>query len=340
MHYRAAMKAILSLGSMLILAGCTADLGGGAGGGGGGGGPDAGPGGGGGADAAVCDQVEPIQIIPPQPPDLLLVVDKSGSMGEKLGNGQAKWTVMQQALIGIVNQYGDGIDFGLMTFPSDDKCGPGALRAPVAAGNGVAISAALLTTSPDGGTPTDTTIQAAMSYFQSIPANPNGRFVLLATDGQPNCGDPNDSSVPTVTQSIAAIGALAGAGVKTFVLGFGDAVVSDPTTLQSMAQAGQTGMYYAATSPAQLDAALDAIAGQISVPPCTIGLVTTPGDPAKLGVFFDGTAVPRSPSHANGWDYDAGANSVTLYGDACSQLQSGSVGEVRVDYGCGGPLVL
>ncbi len=134
-----------------------------------------------------------------------------------------------------------------------------------------------------------------MSYYQSIPTNPNGRFVLLATDGQPNCGDPNDSSVPTVTQSIAAIGALAGAGVKTFVLGFGDAVVSDPTTLQAMAQAGQTGMYYAATSPAQLDAALDAIAGQISVPPCTIGLVTTPDDPAKLGVFFDGTAVPRSP---------------------------------------------
>lgn len=335
------MQRIAVLVASLFVGACTASIGDGSGGGGGGAGPDAGPGGGGNLPPdAACDQVTPIEIIPPSPPDLLLVVDKSGSMGQNLSTGQQKWAVMRSALTQIVTGYGDRINFGLATYPSDDTCGPGSILSQVAPGSGAAISAALLATVPEGGTPTHTTMDAARTYYLSAPANPNGRFALLATDGQPNCGDPNDPSVPTVNESVAAITQLAAAGVKTYVLGFGDAVNADPTTLSHMATAGQTGGYYAANSPAQLATALDAIAGQISVPPCTIGLDGAPDDPSKLGVSFDGVAVPRSPSHTDGWDYDAATNSITLYGDACDDLQGGGVGQVEVDYGCGGPIVL
>jgi Mg-chelatase subunit ChlD len=339
-------RMVVIFGSLAVscaLSACTANVGDGAGGGGGGGGgPDGGPGGGGQglADAAACDQVTPIEIEEPAPPDLLLVVDKSGSMGDQLQNGQQKWSVMRGALTSIVSDYDDRINFGLSTFPSDDECGPGTIRSPIAPGSALAISGLLAITSPEGGTPTHTTMDAALAYYQGAPVNPNGRYALLATDGQPNCGDPNDPLVPTVSESVTAVGTLAAAGVKTYVLGFGDAVVSDPTTLQLMAQAGGTGNYFAATSPAQLSAALDAIADQISLPSCTIGLLSTPPDPSKLAVAFDGAPVPRSPSHADGWDYDPATNSVTLYGSACDQLQSGGVDNVEVDYGCGGPEVL
>ncbi|RMH44875.1 MAG: VWA domain-containing protein [Deltaproteobacteria bacterium] len=311
------------------------------------GGADAGAGGGGGGgggdefvDAAVCDQVEPIEITAVPPPDLLLVVDKSGSMEEPLGTGQQKWQVMRGALIDLVTAYDSGINFGLALYPDDDTCAPGSVRSAIAPQNSSAITTALNATRPDGGTPTHTTLQAALAYYNSIPVNPQGRYVLLATDGQPNCKNIADPTDPAINESIQAITALRNAGIPTYVLGFGDGINSDPTTLQAMANAGGTLTYYAANSPAELQAALDAIAGEINVPSCTFALEEVPEDVGELGVYFDDVPVPRNPSHADGWDYDPATNSITFYGATCDQLQSGSVGEVRVDYGCGGgPIV-
>ncbi len=305
------------------------------------GGADAG--GGNGADAGAdpaCSQVEPIAITEALPPDVLLVVDKSGSMEDPLSNGQQKWSVMRTALTQVVTQYQTGINFGLMLFPHGDACTPGNVLSAVASGNSTAISSALNSTSPLGGTPTDTTLTAALAYYQGNPVNADGRYVLLATDGEPNCGNGQDSSIPTITESIAAVAALRNAGIPTYVLGFGDAINNDPTTLQAMAAAGGTGQFYAANSPAQLNAALDAIAGEIGVASCTFILQQTPADVDKLGVFIDNNAVPRDVSHGTGWDYDPVTNSITFYGSSCDILETGMADEVRVEFGCGGPEVL
>lgn len=292
--------------------------------------PDGGP---------ACEQSTPITIEEAQPPDLLLVVDKSGSMADPLGTGEQKWAVMRTALVQVVNSYAAGINFGLVLYPLGDECAAGIVAAGVAPSNAGAISGALTLTFPVGGTPTHTTMQGAHAYYNSIPVNPGGRYVLLATDGEPNCGNPADLLAPTVTESIAAIQALHAAGIPTFVLGFGDAINANPATLQAMAMAGGTGNYYAANSPAELAAALDAIADAVELPPCSFTLDEVPADPSKLGVSFDDTPVPRDPSHAGGWDYDPATNSITFYGAACQQIQSGGVGSVNVDYGCGGPIV-
>ncbi len=304
------------------------------------GGVDGGAGGGGGnnefIDAAVCDQVEPVQISEVPPPDLMLVVDKSGSMAEPLGTGEQKWQVMRNALTTVVAQYETGINFGLMLFPADDTCAAGNVLTGIAPLNSAAISASLNSTVPNGGTPTHTTMQDALAYYTGIPVNPQGRYVLLATDGQPNCRDIADPTSPTITESIAAIQNLNANGILTFVLGFGDGINSDPGTLQAMATAGGTMDYYAANSPAELQAALEAIAGEINVQSCTFVLEEIPEDVDELGVFFDDVAVPRNPSHTDGWDYDPATNSITFYGPSCDALRGGAVGEVRVDYGCGG----
>lgn len=338
---RTAALASLLLTIGLPLAGCDSIIGGGEITGG----SDGGAGGDdddefGDSDAAICDQVAPVEITEVPPPDLLLVVDKSGSMAEPLGTGDQKWATMRNALNTVVTTYQDGIRFGLMLYPIDNVCGAGAVLSGIAPTNAAAISTVLNLTSPEGGTPTHTTMTAALQYYNGLPVNPQGRYVLLATDGQPNCANLDDPNIPTITESIAAIQAARGAGINTFVLGFGDGVNSDPATLQAMADAGGTGMFYAANSPAELQAALDAIAGSISVPDCTFALDTVPADPDRLGVYLDDAQVPRSPSHADGWDYDPATNSITLYGSTCDDLQSGAVSTVRVDYGCGGPVVL
>jgi hypothetical protein len=49
--------------------------------------------------------------------------------------------------------------------------------------------------------------------------------------------------------------------------------------------------------------------------------------------------VPRTPSHADGWDYFPDGDTITFFGAACTELQSGSVAEVKVLYGCPGPVV-
>jgi Mg-chelatase subunit ChlD len=274
------------------------------------------------------------------PPDLLLVVDKSGSMRDPLATGENKWNTMRGAINQVVADYETGINFGLMTYPSDDQCATGQVRADIGA-NATSISGVLNSTFANGGTPTHHTLAVALNYYQGVAVNPEGRYVLLATDGLPNCDNLVDPLQPTVTQSIAAIQNLSNAGISTFVLGFGGAINNDPTTLQAMAAAGGTGNYYPANSPAELQAALDAIAGEVGVAACTFNLNETPDDPGELSVSFDTNDIPRDVSHNNGWDYDAATNSITMYGDACDQIQAGNVGEVQVDYGCGGgPVVI
>jgi Mg-chelatase subunit ChlD len=290
-------------------------------------------------DAEICDEVTPIEITGVPPPDLLMVVDKSGSMAETLGTGEVKWAVMRTALTSIVTEYEGGINFGLLLFPFGSQCTAGIVSSQMGAAS-TEISTTLTFTIPDGGTPTHTTLQTALQYYNGIPENLQGRYVLLATDGQPNCRDMIDPNVPTVNETITAINNLRSANILTYVLGFGDAVNNDPTTLQAMAEAGGTGNYYACNSPAELQAALDDIAGSLEVPPCTFDLGVVPEDPDKIAVFFDDVAVPRDPAHQNGWDYDPVTNQITIYGMDCDRLQSGSVTEVRVDYGCGGPIVL
>jgi len=303
---------------------------------GGGSGSGGGPGTGGPVEEPSCDEVTPITIEPAQPPDMLLVVDKSGSMNDDLQTGGRKWPVMRGALSRLVADFEAGINFGLTLYPTGSECTLGNVLVSPAAGAAGVINAALLVTVPEGGTPTDTTLAGALDYYRRVPANPGGRFVLLATDGQPNCGGRN-SDEETVDESVAAIADLLSEGITTYVLGFGDGVAND--TLQRMATAGGTGSFFAANSPAELETALAAIADELVLPSCTLTLTEVPDDDQRLAVFFDDVAIPRSPGLEDGWEYDAGANAITLYGSACETLQSGAVDQVRVDYGCSGPVV-
>lgn len=294
----------------------------------------------GGADAGedivgnpACQQREPIELGTGAPPDLLLVVDKSGSMDDPLASGQQKWTVMRDALMTVVGQYQSNINFGLMLFPQGQECAAGNMYADIAPENGQAIYTSLNQTFPNGGTPTHTTLEGARSYFQSR-TGADQRYVLLATDGEPNCGDPVDFEEPTVQESLTAISALSSDGISTFVLGFGGTINTYPEVLEQMAQAGNTGDYFAANSPDELATALDAIASEVGVPSCTFRLDQTVDDPSRMTVFADNVEIPSDPGRQMGWAYDDTNNTITLYGNACDSVRDGSTGEVRIEFGC------
>ncbi|MGE0792064.1 MAG: hypothetical protein AB7S26_40700 [Sandaracinaceae bacterium] len=291
------------------------------------------------------------------PPDMLLVVDISGSMCSPLIDSfppsmETKMAIMRNAVNRLVSTWDGRINFGLMFFPSDDMCGAGTIRNAIAPRNASAIMSTLGGLSVDlfgcalqnpGATPTAPSIDAARTYYGTIPVNPVGRFVLLATDGLPNCGpmQPDGSTGETVPETVAAIQALSSAGVPTYVLGLGDSFGGTGTSaLNMMATAGGTSRPYPARSAAELDAALATIAAAVIPPSCTVEVTGATRDPMLFQVRFDGgPLIPRNMSHTSGWDYDPATNTITFYGADCTAVQSGSVMSVDVDFGCPGPLI-
>jgi hypothetical protein len=315
-------------------------------------GTDAGP-----AIDAGCDLTTPVATtIVGDPPDMLLTVDISGSMCSPLVDSLppsmiSKLSIMRDALDGLVGAYEARINFGLMLFPSDDMCAPGTVENEIAPRNAAPIRGTLAGLSVGifdcplahpGATPTHTTLDAAGSYLASVPENPIGRYVLLATDGLPNCGPelPDGGTEETVDETVAAIEALRAAGIQTYVLGFGADLSGGTDALNRMAAAGGTGTPYSARSATELERALDTIAAEVVPPSCTVELDGPERDPRLFQVRFDGgPLIPRDESRARGWDYDPSTNTITFYGPECDRVRSGDVGSIDVDFGCPGPLI-
>lgn len=305
-----------------------------------------------GFDAQICGaQTEEIEIINlGDPPDLLIVLDRSGSMMLAPGinpMGTSKWQIMKESLQAVLDARDSNIRFGLTVFPTDDACGvdPGA-RVEIALNNGSAIVQYLNSTSPNGNTPAQFALQEALAYYGTIAPNPEGQYVLFATDGIPNCGgDPPNVDIDSNAETVQAVEDLAAAGIHTFVLGFGGLFGLDSQVLNDAAQAGLEPKpngppyFYHADDSATLQSALDTIAGGIITPSCSFELTSLPPEAEDVAVYFDGVAVPRSPGHNDGWDYHPDASTITFFGSYCDALQSGQVQDVDFIFGCPGPVV-
>ncbi len=317
-------------------------------------GVDGGGGTNGGADAGSCGaQQENIEIINlGPPPDMLIVLDRSGSMLEAATLfppfGPSKWSIMKNALQGITEDYDQKIRFGMSVFPTDNACGvaPGAAVGIAIDNAGPIASAMAVAPSNEALTPAHLALTEALAIYESIPVNPDGRFVLFATDGIPNCGgNPPSNEVATNAETLAAVENLADAGIKTFVLGFGQIFGLDTQLLNDAALAGGVPKpggpphYYQASNATELEQALNEIAGGIIVPSCSFALTEEPSDPDLVTVTMDGTAVPRDASHQDGWDYYPDSSTITFFGGYCSMIEVGSSSEVEFLYGCAGPVI-
>lgn len=294
-------------------------------------------------DAPICDEVE-IEA-GSIPPNLLLVVDKSGSMRDDTCavGCNAKIADAKMALTFLLDE-GDGeIRFGWMQFPSDSSCGPGVVGVPCGDDTVATIKSRVSFLSASGGTPTGESLEAANSY-QGLHDESRANFVVLLTDGLPTCpaGSGHTVTEQDKTRALNAVTALYQGGIDTFVIGLGEELndSGDPQLLNDMAVAGGRARagadkYYKANSLNELQTALQDIGGMVIG--CNLSLSVIPEEPNFLWVYFDGVPVPRDRNHINGFDYDATRNQINFYGPACDQLRSGQVGKVDVKMGCAPP---
>jgi hypothetical protein len=166
--------------------------------------------------------------------------------------------------------------------------------------------------------------------------------------GPPNCCDPSTGAGTNLdcldaTPTVAAVQAIAKAGVPVYVIGVPQ---SEPyaALLDELAVAGGTArgsepQYYAAgsTDPSALLTALKKIAAQITGT-CKLALDKAPPDPTLVNVFFDGAPLPQTGP--DGWTltttHDDGGSetTVTVLGASCQKILDGDVLDVRVVAGC------
>src|SRR5690606_16124683 len=97
-----------------------------------------------------CTATSPVgATIIGDPPDMLLIVDVSGSMCSPLfgvggpGGFVTKLAIMKDALDTLVTSKEARINFGLMLYPQGGACGPGVVRNDIAPRNASAINSTL-----------------------------------------------------------------------------------------------------------------------------------------------------------------------------------------------------
>jgi hypothetical protein len=303
-----------------------------------------GTGGGGGGDGNTCG-VQDFMLVRGNPPDLLIVQDRSGSMSADANDfplfgakdPKSKWMQIVAAITQVAQSV-KSVQWGLMMYSADGQCAaPTQPDVPVAAGNGAAIKQALDAASPKGLTPTTAAIDSAVAYFSSgIDNSGRARYILLATDGEPNCSD--GSFGVDDAAAIQAVDKAAQAGIHTFVVGIGGKTGAEQT-LAAMAMKGQepnqaAGQkpYYSVSTTQDLVNVLTAIAGQIVS--CSYALDPAPPNPDLVSIESNGAVVPRDPTHVSGWDYGPMQTSIVFHGPYCKELQQGLISTVRAVFAC------
>jgi uncharacterized membrane protein YgcG len=246
-------------------------------------------------------------------PVLFVVQDKSGSMAKAPDGSNAtaanpsKWSIAQQVVPSLASSFSNRFRFGAAMYPHDTttfNCTTGTVVTPISS-TPTGVQSAYAAAIPGGGTPTAASLQAVRSHLLgqnlTTPA-----YVLLITDGLPNCNtalDANSCSPttpgcgPTPAASSCGLGSkdcldsqatitaaqqLFAAGIKVFVVGFDSTLTAgnNKAVLDAIASAGGTGSAYVASSQAQLTSTLNTIAGNTATccrDACTAGAAMCSG---------------------------------------------------------------
>jgi hypothetical protein len=336
-----------------------------------------------GADASgLCGN----QLIPAveNRPNLYFVIDRSGSM-QLVDPGQPydRYTMARVAIARALRLIGHRVSYGAAVFPSfrdADDCAAGLEIFPTTAGDPPSYASSgvdgpvllefltrLATVTPDGGTPTSATLRALQPALTALSGT---TYVVLATDGAPNCNPSASCGVDQCERNLqqqviggrncdanfnccdptwvvdgplscidadateAAVAELAQAGIQTFVIGMpGSATYA--SVLDRLALAGGTARstsprYYSVNDGDELAEAVRQIGVSVAIT-CDIALNAAPPDPKLVNVYFDNSLLAFD--EIDGWAW-TGETTLQIRGAACEELLSGEVLQVQIVAGC------
>lgn len=322
----------------------------------------------------VCGQAE--FALKNQTPDMFLLLDRSNSMADSVaGSTKSLWEIVRESINNITADLDSRILFGATVFPnavgkntcsrndSDNNCSGANEQplVPINLNNGPAIKAALQNQGNCGGTPTAVSLNAVYRYLQKV-TDANPKYLLLATDGMPNCNSAftngcactcsdglfgNASSCCGGKQplmclddnaALQAIDALKKAGINTYVIGLGTKS-GNPAVLSKMAQIGGTGDYIKADEASKIKQAFEQIAGAIAN--CMFD-VDCAGiqDSKKVNFYFDEEVVDQDLNNLQGWNWtkqcetQSGKGAIGFFGAACERIKNHQVQKISAKFGC------
>jgi hypothetical protein len=293
-------------------------------------------------------------------PTVMLVVDQSGSMTASFPGG-TRWSVLHDALMNVATSLQADVRFGLTLFTSPKnavglglKC-PMLTKVPAMLDNALAIrkvydQAAPLSQGPQspqgsGDTPTGESIEAVTADLEAF-AEPGPKFMILATDGDPDtCADFDPGTMPAQDaarqRSIDAVAAAYAKKIPTFVIGVSDDV--HEFHLQDLANAGaglpsggaqlaaaQVAKYYHPADSAEMAAALQSIIGNVRTCIFTLSKTVNLPDAPNGTVILDGQKLDYGD--ANGWRMIS-ATQLEVTGTACKQIQMDAK-SVKISFPC------
>jgi len=264
-----------------------------------------------------------------QTPNVILVIDQSGSMVQDFG-GARRWDALRDSLLatpgGPIFSLQRSVRFGVAMYTSagGGAC-PDLVTVPAAFDNHTTIEAEYAVQRPSGGTPTGDSITAVMAMIATLaPVRADPTTLILLTGGEPDTCEDGSDHVGGRRESLAAVTAAFEMAVQTFVVSVGSDVRM--AHLQDIANAGlgravggPDAEFWVATNAAGLAAALDRIIRGVTS--CQLELEGSIDPTAACGgeVRFEG-----GPALACGTDWRAvDATHIDLLGAACERLQIG-----------------
>jgi hypothetical protein len=291
-----------------------------------------------------------------RPPSCLIVLDRSYSM-----QAMNSWVNVVTAITTVTAQLDWQVRFGLLIFPDGQQmC---ALTSPlpevpVGDANAAEIATVLGESAPNGGgTPTARALLFGFQHLLTLDDD-SDRFVILATDGAPNCSDdlsltcdsgcissvPGDCDLDEICLDDQAVYAHVGEyyqnwNIPTYVVGMGGVVEEWDDVMSTIALHGGTEDYYPALDPGSLADALQEIAAENTG--CTFDVdwgslgPGTSSDPGLVNVEADGEEILFSADcdAPQGWHW-LDEDTIELCPGLCHDYRWGVVHVIRATFGC------
>lgn len=290
------------------------------------------------------------------PPNVMLVLDKSGSMyfesWEDGGESKRRWASLHAVTETLLRRLDGRFNFGLKLFPalgaqeSKDKtiacrlgegveveCGPN--QADKILGVMPAANAEVY-----GDTPTVSGLNAAYENLSKL-TQPNPKAIVLIVDGETNCSETNQELANLAKRSFES-------NIPVYVVGI-DLNAAVANALSKVAQQGGTTKLYNTQNSDALISTLETILGEVVS--CEIPLKTSPQYPDRVQLWNrDKKEIPQitgvtsctqaaAAGKDQGWIYPKPGPSpkeIHLCGKSCEDYRKAP--QLKVEFHCPPPL--